>query len=183
LSFLETFFVFGIGRIVYREARPRIGATARGWQTQGSAGMFSYDFSGRAALVTGAGGGMGEAIALALLRSGAAVTGIDVKARPDSYAGHDDRFTYEQGDLRDLAFVEKVAGAAYRRSGRLDYLANVAGVLWFGRDKSALEMDLAVWDEVMAINLKSFVHTSRAAAPLMRKTGGGAMVHVSTIQW
>jgi len=145
--------------------------------------MFSYDFSGRAALVTGAGGGMGEAIALALLRSGAAVTGIDVKARPDSYAGHDDRFAYEQGDLRDLAFVEKVAGAAYRRSGRLDYLANVAGVLWFGRDKSALEMDLAVWDEVMAINLKSFVHTSRAAAPLMRKTGGGAMVHVSTIQW
>jgi 3-oxoacyl-[acyl-carrier protein] reductase len=44
-------------------------------------------------------------------------------------------------------------------------------------------MDLATWDEVMAINLKSMVLTSRAAAPLMRQTGGGALVHFSTIQW
>ncbi|RWX59152.1 SDR family oxidoreductase, partial [Mesorhizobium sp. M2A.F.Ca.ET.039.01.1.1] len=62
--------------------------------------------------------------------------------------------------------------------------ANVAGVLWFGRDKSALDMDLGVWDDVFNINLKSFVHTARAVVPHMRAGGrGGAMVHFSTIQW
>ncbi|MGH6643998.1 SDR family NAD(P)-dependent oxidoreductase [Hypericibacter sp.] len=145
--------------------------------------MLAYDFSGKSAVVTGAGGGMGEAIALALAKAGAKVTAIDMKGKPDSLAAAGDRIHFAQGDLRDLAFVEKTVAAANQRAGRLDYLANVAGVLWFGRDKSALEMDLGVWDEVMAINLKTMVHTARAAVPFMRKTGGGAMVHVSTVQW
>ena len=143
----------------------------------------SYDFGGRTAVVTGARGGMGEAIALAFAAAGANVTAIDMKPCPASLAAHRDRVTFAQGDLRDLSFVERTMAAAYGRANRLDYLANVAGVLWFGRDKSLLDMDLAVWDEVMAINLKTMVHTSRAAAPFMRRTGGGAMVHVSTIQW
>ncbi len=143
----------------------------------------NYDFSNRAAVVTGAGGGMGEAIALSLAKAGAAVTAIDVKPYPDSLKAAGLKVDYAQGDLRDGAFVEKAIAAAYARSGRLDYLANVAGVLWFGRDKSLVEMDLAVWDEVMEINLKSMVLTSCAAAPFMRKTKGGAMVHFSTIQW
>ncbi len=143
----------------------------------------TYDFSNRAAVVTGAGGGMGEAIALSLAKAGAAVTAIDVKSCPDSLKAAGSKVDYAQGDLRDGVFVEKAIAAAYARSGRLDYLANVAGVLWFGRDKSLLEMDFAVWDEVMEINLKSMVLTSRAAAPFMRKTKGGAMVHFSTIQW
>ena len=66
--------------------------------------------------------------------------------------------------------------------GRLDYLVNTVGVLWFGRDRSVLDIDLADWDRVLDINLKSMVHTVRAAVPLMRRTGGGAMVHFSSIQ-
>ncbi|MGE0005746.1 MAG: SDR family NAD(P)-dependent oxidoreductase [Parvibaculaceae bacterium] len=142
----------------------------------------AYDFSGKAAIVTGAGGGMGEAIALALAGAGAAVTAIDVKPCPDGLAAAGSHVAYAQGDLRDGAFVEKTVASAHARSGRLDCLANVAGVLWFGRDRSLLDMDLAVWDDVMDINLKSMVLTSRAAAPFMRRTGG-AMVHFSTIQW
>lgn len=143
----------------------------------------AYDFSGRTAVVTGAGGGMGEAIALALAKAGAMVTAVDLKPRPDSLAAAGERILFAQGDLRDLGFVEKTVAAAHARGGRLDYLANVAGVLWFGRDKSLLEMDLDIWDEVMAINLKTMVHTARAAVPFMRRSGGGAMVHVSSIQW
>ena len=142
----------------------------------------SYDFRNKAAVVTGAGGGMGEAIALALAQAGVAVTAIDVKPCPESLK-KSDAVHYAQGDLRDGAFVDKTMKAAHERSDRIDYLANVAGVLWFGRDKSLLEMELSVWDEVMDINLRSMVLTSRAATPLMRKTGGGAMVHFSTIQW
>jgi NAD(P)-dependent dehydrogenase (short-subunit alcohol dehydrogenase family) len=143
----------------------------------------TYDFSKRAAVVTGAGGGMGEALALALAKSGAAVTAIDLKPRPDSLDAFADKIVFAQGDLRDPDFVDRVFAEANAREGRLDYLANVAGVLWFGRDASLLDMDLGVWDEVMDINLRTMVLTSRAAAPLMRKTGGGAMVHFSTIQW
>ncbi len=146
--------------------------------------MVVFDFTGRHAVVAGAGGGMGEQIALSLLEAGASVTAIDVKAKPASLASYDDRLTFAQGDLTDAGFVEEVVGAAGRERGGIDYLANVAGVLWFGRDKSALEMDLDVWDNVFNINLKSFVHTARAVVPHMRAGGrGGAMVHFSTIQW
>jgi len=143
----------------------------------------SYDFSKKAAVVTGAGGGMGEAVALALANSGALVTAIDVKPCPESLAALERSVSYAQGDLRDEAFVEETIAGSFARNGQLDYLVNVAGVLWFGRDKSLLDMDLSVWDEVVDINLKSMVLTSRAAVPFMRRTGSGAMVHVSTIQW
>lgn len=146
--------------------------------------MISYDFTGRHAVVTGAGGGMGEAIALALLKSGAAVTAIDLKPQPDTLAGFGDRLAFHRGDLGDAGFVDKAISAAGNARGGIDYLANVAGVLWFGRDKSILDMDMDVWDQVFAINLRAVALTSRAAVPYMQKTGrGGAMVHFSTIQW
>jgi NAD(P)-dependent dehydrogenase (short-subunit alcohol dehydrogenase family) len=146
--------------------------------------MIKYDFSGKNAVVTGAGGGMGEAITLSLLEARCAVTAIDVKPCPHSYANCGDALNYVQGDLTDSEFVELTISGAFRSRGRLDYLANVAGVLWFGRDISLLEMDLRVWDQVFDINLKSMVHTSRSAVPLMRRSkAGGAMVHISTTQW
>lgn len=146
--------------------------------------MITFDFSGRHAVVTGAGGGMGLAIATSLLQAGAFVLAIDTKACPPELTSFGDRLAFARGDLTDSAFVEKAIGEAAKSRGRLDYLVNVAGVLWFDRDKSALEMDLDVWDSVFAINLKSMVHTARAAVPFMKSGGhGGAMVHFSTIQW
>ncbi len=146
--------------------------------------MLTYDFSGRHAVVTGAGGGMGEAIALSLLKAGAAVSAIDLKPRSEALAGFDDRLTYYQGDLADADFIEKSFAAIGEEHGSIDYLANVAGVLWFGKDKSVMDMDMDVWDKVFAINLRAVALTSRAAVPYIRRTGrGGAMVHFSTIQW
>jgi NAD(P)-dependent dehydrogenase (short-subunit alcohol dehydrogenase family) len=132
--------------------------------------MISYDFTGRHGVVTGAGGGMGEAIAAALLAAGASVTALDLKPQPASLAGHGARLNYQQGDLTDESFVTSRIAEAGHSLGPVDYLANVAGC-WFGRDKSALEMDLELWDQVFAINLKSFVLTARACVPLMRQTG------------
>ena len=143
--------------------------------------MISYDFSSRVAVVTGAGGGMGLALAQTLHKSGASVLMIDVKEKPGDVS-EDDRCIYAQGDLTDSKFVSAATDAAFEKFGRIDYLANVAGVLWFGKDVSLLDIDLGVWDQVMDINLKSMVHTIRAVVPHMRKSGGGAMVHFSTIQ-
>lgn len=140
---------------------------------------WSSDFSGKSAFVTGAGGGMGLAVAMGLLNAGTDVTLFDLKDAPDGLpAGAD----YVQGDVSDNAAVAAAIEALAEASGKLDYLVNAAGVLWFERDKSAVEMDLDVWDQVMSINLKSVVHTVRSAVPLMKKSGGGAMVHISTIQ-
>jgi NAD(P)-dependent dehydrogenase (short-subunit alcohol dehydrogenase family) len=143
--------------------------------------MIKFDFSGRVAVVTGAGGGMGLEIARQILDAGGSVAAIDLKPRPAELA-ESPRCLYAQGDLSHEDFVSQTIEGAARQFGRIDYLANVAGVLWFGRDASLLSMDLGVWDQVFQINLKSMVHTARAVVPHMRKQGGGAMVHFSTVQ-
>jgi NAD(P)-dependent dehydrogenase (short-subunit alcohol dehydrogenase family) len=143
--------------------------------------MIKFDFSGRVAVITGAGGGMGLEISKQVLDAGGSVVAIDVKPQPKELA-HSQRCLYAQGDLADQGFVEQALTHAARKLGRIDYLANVAGVLWYDRDTSLLNMDLGVWDEVFKINLKTMVHTARAAVPHMRRQGGGAMVHFSTVQ-
>ncbi len=144
--------------------------------------MITFDFSNRVAIVTGAGGGMGQQIADMILKAGGAVVMIDLKPEPDDLGGTPDRRLYAQGDVTDHAFVDATITAGAERFGRIDYLANVAGVLWFDHDASLLDIDLEVWDRVFDINLKSMVYTARAAVPHMRKTGGGSMVHFSTTQ-
>ena len=139
-------------------------------------------FAGKSAVVTGAGGGMGLNIAQDLLAAGARVTMIDVKPRPDALDDNSGVTTYLEGDVTDDAFVADAMTRTFDAHGRLDYLVNAAGVLWFGRDMSLVDIDLDVWDQVLAIDLKSMVHTARHAVPLMRRSGGGAMVHVSSIQ-
>jgi NAD(P)-dependent dehydrogenase (short-subunit alcohol dehydrogenase family) len=143
--------------------------------------MIKFDFTGRAAVVTGAGGGMGLEIARQILDAGGSVAAIDLKPRPAELP-ESPRCLYTQGDLSQEDFVSQTIDGAAKQFGRIDYLANVAGVLWFGRDASLLSMDLGVWDQVFQINLKSMVHTARAVVPHMRKQGGGAMVHFSTVQ-
>ena len=144
--------------------------------------MITYDFSNRVALVTGAGGGMGKEIADMILIAGGSVIMIDLKPEPDDLHGPQERYLYVQGDLTDYAFVKDAVEAGAEKFARIDYLANVAGVLWFDRDASLLEMDLGVWDQVFDINLKSMVHTARAVVPHMRKAGGGSMVQFSSTQ-
>ncbi len=143
--------------------------------------MLTFDFCNRVAIVTGAAGGMGEAICKALAKGGCKVVGVDVKPCPKSLASLGN-IDFVQGDLTEEAFVASVASRASERHGRLDYLCNVAGVLWFDKDKSIFEIEMDVWDRVFDINLRSIVMMTRACQPLMQKQGG-AMVHVSTIQW
>ncbi len=140
------------------------------------------DFADKVAFVTGAGGGMGFRIACDLINHGARVMMFDIKPRPGEIPGSSEQSFYLQGDLTDEPAVAAAVKKAVELFGGIDYLANVAGALWFERDKSALEIDLDAWDQVMAINLKSMVHTARNVVPHMRKRGGGSMVHFSSTQ-
>jgi 3-oxoacyl-[acyl-carrier protein] reductase len=144
--------------------------------------MSSTGFAGKTAVVTGAAGGMGLNVARDLLAEGAHVTLIDLKEDAPPLADRQGHARYVSVDLTDEPAVGRAVHSAYEATGRLDYLINAAGVLWFGRDRSLVDIDLDVWDEVLAIDLKSIVHTTRHAVPLMRRSGGGAMVHVSSTQ-
>lgn len=143
--------------------------------------MITFDFRGKSAIVTGAGGGIGLAIARRLLEAGCSVLMMDIKPPPEEVFPAD-RAIYAQGDLTDISFVNTSIERAAASFGGIDYVANVAGVIWFDRDVSLLEIDLAVWDQVFDINLKSILHVIRAAVPHIKKAGGGALVHFSSIQ-
>jgi len=138
-------------------------------------------FSDKVAFVAGGGGGMGLAIGNALIERGAHVALADIKPVPSDIADGPGSHLYVGGNLTDEGFVKRAMDEAVSRFGGLDYLVNTAGVLWFDRDRSVTEMDMDIWDQVMAINVKSFALTSRFAIPHMRRRGGGAMVHFSSI--
>lgn len=139
-------------------------------------------FEGKVAFVTGAGGGMGFKIAQDLISEGVKVLMFDIKPEPDRALNSGGRYRYVQGDLTDDQAVAEAVEIAVTEFGGIDYLANVAGALLFGKDVSALDIDLDIWEQVMAINLKSMIHTSRHVVPQMRKRPSGAMVHFSSSQ-
>jgi NAD(P)-dependent dehydrogenase (short-subunit alcohol dehydrogenase family) len=139
-------------------------------------------FEGKAAVVAGAGGGMGLAIANDLIAAGARVCLADIKPRPEEVRGGPGESLYRQGDLSDEAFVAETIDQTVAAYGRLDYLINTVGVLWFERDRSLLEIDLDVWDQVLDVNLRSHMLTVRHAVPHLRASGGGAIVLFSSIQ-
>ena len=139
-------------------------------------------FEGKVAIVAGAGGGMGLNIANDLISEGAQVCLADLKPEPEGVRGGPGESIYCQGDLSEDEFVKSAVEKTAERFGRLDYLVNTVGVLWFGRDRSLTEIDLATWDRVLEVNLKSFVLTARHAIPHMKESGGGAMVHFSSTQ-
>ena len=138
-------------------------------------------FKGTSALVCGAGGGIGLATANQLIRAGVDVTVADLKDRPAELADGPGRTLYLQGDLSNENFVKTSVDQAVAAHGGIDYLVNTTGVLWFGKDASVVDMDMSVWDQVFSINLRSFALTARHAVPHMRSAGGGAMVHIASI--
>src|SRR4051794_26025894 len=111
-------------------------------------GETSMSFENKTAVVTGAGGGMGYAIALALDERGTAVTGVDIKDRP---AGLPESCSYLQADITEPGVPARAVEIA-SEDGRLDFHVNGAGVGWFGKDRSIVDTPEEIWEQVMAIN-------------------------------
>jgi len=139
-------------------------------------------FRDKVAFVAGAGGGMGLNIANDLISEGTHVVLADIKPKPAEIQNGPGKSLYLSGDLSSEDFVREVVGEIESKFGRLDYLVNTVGVLWFDRDGSLVDIETAIWDRVIEINLKAVFLTSRYAIPVMRITGGGAIVHFSSTQ-
>ncbi len=135
-------------------------------------------FTGKTAIVTGAGSGIGKATAIRLAQEGARVVAADIsRERLDQFAAENpalDLVTV-QADISTEAGVQDVVAAA---GGRVDALANVAGIM--DAFLPPAEVDDATWDRVIAVNLTSVMRLTRAVLPLMLAAGEGAIVNVSS---
>lgn len=149
------------------------------------------DLTGRVALVTGGGGGLGRAVAGALLRCGADVVLADLpgerleKAAAElagigSPTGGGAGAVYTLGtDLSDPGRCREAPAEAARLAGaELRILVSAVGVMW---TRPPAEITDEQWQRTLDINLTGVFHTVRAAAERMRTTGGGSIVTLSSV--
>ncbi len=142
----------------------------------------TFDLSGKAVLVTGAGKGLGRTYALALAAAGAniAVADIDLESAKRT-AGEIDaggsRALAIGADVSDEASAREMAESAGATFGRIDALVNNAGIYPL---RPFEEIDLEEWNRVLAVNLTGSFLCARAVLPAMRAQGKGKIVNVSS---
>ncbi|MEO6152567.1 MAG: 3-oxoacyl-[acyl-carrier-protein] reductase [Croceibacterium sp.] len=143
-----------------------------------------FDLTGMTALVTGASGGIGSAIARALAAQGArlALSGSNpakLRAFRDELNDHSGIDHVEiTCDLGNVTQVEELVPAAVDTFGKLDILVNNAGIT---RDNLAMRMKDEEWDQVIGINLEAAFRLMRAAARPMMKARFGRIISITSV--
>jgi 2-deoxy-D-gluconate 3-dehydrogenase len=143
-----------------------------------------FSLEGTAALITGAGGGIGRGAAEMLAKAGAAVA---VTELPANLAAAEALVTELRSwgnqaialplDVKEPAEIELAVAKTVEEFGKLDILVNNAGIQLL---KPALDMDAGEFDEVVRVNLIGAFLCARAAAAVMVKQGGGCIVNVAS---
>jgi NAD(P)-dependent dehydrogenase (short-subunit alcohol dehydrogenase family) len=146
---------------------------------------------GKVAVVTGAGGGIGREIALAMALAGAAVVVNDVGASLSGEGSSDTpaeqtkqiieqrggRAVISRDSVAEWASAQRIVQAALDAFGRVDIVVNNAGIL---RDAIFHRMEPKDWLDVIGVHLNGSFFVSRAAAPHFRAQEGGAFVHMTS---
>jgi 3-oxoacyl-[acyl-carrier protein] reductase len=137
-----------------------------------------FDLTGKTALVTGATGGIGGAIATALHAQGAtvALSGTRREKLEELAAGLGERAHVVPTNLSSVEEVEALVPAAEKAMGGLDILVNNAGIT---RDNLFIRMK--EWDQVIAVNLSANFRLTRAAAKLMMRKRWGRIVQITSV--
>jgi 3-oxoacyl-[acyl-carrier protein] reductase len=139
-----------------------------------------FDLSGKTALVTGASGGLGGAIARALHAQGAHVvlSGTREEALNAVAAELGGRTSVAPANLSDAASVDGLIGRAEELAGQVDILVSNAGLT---RDGLLLRMKDEDWDTVIRVNLEAYFRLSRAALRGMMKRRWGRIVGIASV--
>ena len=142
-----------------------------------------FKLDGKVALVTGAGRGLGQGMAVGLAEAGADIAGLDVISVEETRAQVEAlgrRFMAVDCNLHDATVQElnEMVGRVAAEMGRLDILINNAGII---RRAPILEFSEAYWDDVIQIDLKALFFLSQAAARLMVAQGSGKIISVASM--
>ena len=143
-----------------------------------------FDFTGKTAIVTGAGSGIGEAIALELAASGAfvVVSDLDEEAANRVVAMILDRGGKAEGhaaDVSDPQAMERMVAFAEAETGGLHLAVNNAGI--GGPQNPVGDYPLDGWKQVIDVNLNGVFYGLRYQIPAMERAGGGAIVNMASI--
>jgi 3-oxoacyl-[acyl-carrier protein] reductase len=139
---------------------------------------------GRVALVTGAGRGIGKAIAMTFARERAHVVVNDVCSRNEleRVAKEVSAFNLEnmaiQADVSQYDQVKEMISQIEKTFQRLDILVNNAGIIRRGTIETVTEED---WDQVIRVNLKGTFNCCKAVVNIMKRQGGGKIINVSSV--
>lgn len=142
-------------------------------------------FDNKVALVTGASSGIGRATAFEFAKSGAKVVVHYNVSKKDAEAVVKDILAKGgdaialQADVARKSEVDRLVKATIDRYGTIDILINNAGALI--KRQTLEEMEEALWDEVMDVNLKSIFLVAQAVMPLMKKQGYGKIINLTSI--
>jgi 3-oxoacyl-[acyl-carrier protein] reductase len=139
--------------------------------------------AGRRAVVTGAGRGIGRAIARRLAAADVAVVVCDidpasVEAVAEGIRAQGQRAVAVEADVSDWPAVERLMATAREHFGGLEILVNNAGIIRRGTLES---MSLEDWHRVIAVNLTGTFYCCRAAVPLLRAAGYGRIINIASI--
>ncbi|MDX5480260.1 MAG: 3-ketoacyl-ACP reductase [Hymenobacteraceae bacterium] len=136
----------------------------------------------KVALVTGAGKGIGKAVAIALAKEGAHVgliarTEKDVQAVADEVKGLGVKAAFATADVSRRAEVEAAVAKVQEELGPVDILINNAGTATFGK---FLELEPEVWEQQLKVNVFGVYYTTRAVLPQMIERKTGDIVNISS---
>ena len=142
-----------------------------------------WDLAGKSALVTGAGSGIGQAVALELARQGARIAAADVDASAAEGTAKQAREAGAESvavamDVSRSAEVARGVAAAEAALGPLDCLVNVAGIFEEG---PAVEISDERWARMLAVHLNGTFYCCRAVVPGMSARGAGAVVNMTSL--
>lgn len=141
--------------------------------------------SGKIAAITGGGGGIGKAAAQMFAKEGAVVLilekdetlGKETEAEIIGAGGKAEFFAL---DISNWEQVQKVFADIDKKYGGIDILYNNASVFWGTKDAAIDVIDAKVFEQIIHINLFGMMYCSKAAIPLLKKRGGGAIINTSS---
>ncbi|TIR16844.1 MAG: SDR family oxidoreductase [Mesorhizobium sp.] len=131
----------------------------------------------KAAIVTGAGAGIGAAVTTLFVQEGARVLAVDRDGARASEVADRTRALAMEADVSDEASVAAMVRYAQEAFGRIDVLVNNAG---YGIRGSVVDTSAGDWDALMAVNLKGVFLCSKHAIPVMAAGGGGVIVNTAS---